>query len=68
MAGHKAHIIAKRPKLLRDAVQQVLMIAFGKICPPDRAAKQHIANKGNFLLLNIAHDMAGPMPRRMGDV
>ncbi len=67
VAGDEPHAVAKGPEILHDAINQLLVIAFREICPADRAAKQHIANKSELALLVIDHDMARRVAGAMGD-
>ena len=44
MPRNKRHIIAQRPQLLRDRINQILMIAAWEIGAADAALKYHIAD------------------------
>ena len=61
MAGNELDIIAERPELLMDRVDQRLVIAARKIGAADRAGEEHIADQGQFRRGMEKHHM----PRRM---
>ena len=45
MAGNERHVIAKRPQLRDDGIDELVMIAAWEIGPPDRALEEDIANR-----------------------
>ena len=57
MTGNKGNVQTQGPKPLGNAVDELLMIAFGKICAPYRALKNNIAHHGNFILRLHKHNM-----------
>ena len=67
MSRHEAHAVAEGPEIVDDRVDQLLMIALRKIGPPDRAAEQDIADKGELAGLMIDHDMARRVAGAVGD-
>jgi hypothetical protein len=48
MAGDEDGVVAVGPQALRDAVEELLVIAAGKISAAHAAGKQHIAYKAQF--------------------
>mgnify|MGYP006345466387 CR=1 FL=1 len=44
VAGDEGHVIAERPQLLRDGIEQLLVIAAREIGATNRSLKQHIAH------------------------
>ena len=45
MARNERYVVAKRPQLRDDGVDELVMIAAREIGPPDRALKKDIANR-----------------------
>ena len=68
MTRDKSNIKPERPEALGDAVNQLLIIAFGKIRTPDRALKQHIADHRDLIVALHKYDMAGRMTGTMNDI
>ena len=68
MPGDKAHIITQREKLVLYRSDQSCMIAAGKICPPDGALEQNIANLGKPTGCMIKNDMSRGMTWAMQDI
>ena len=68
MARYKDRLITKRPKPPGDAVEQGLVISFGKIGAPNAAGKKHISDKGTLEFFGIKNDMprcvSGTMPHQ----
>jgi hypothetical protein len=48
VARHKLDFVAKGPELAGDGGDQIVKIAAGKVCAPDGAFEQEIADKGEF--------------------
>ena len=48
MTGDEGHIVAQWPELLRDRIDQVLVIAHGEIRTPDAALKEYVADDGEL--------------------
>ncbi len=65
MAGDENHIVAKRPQAFADRRQQGIEIAAGKVSTPDRALKQHIADKCHGRGSMEEHHVTGSMARAM---
>ena len=45
MARNERYVVAKRPQLRDDGIDELVMIAAREIGPPDRALKEDIANR-----------------------
>ena len=56
MAGNEGHIVAQRPELLGDRVDQVLVVAHRKIGAPDAALEEHVAHHGELARAVEEHD------------
>ena len=52
-------VVAHGPQALRDAVDQVFVVATRKIRAANAACKQHITNKCTFDFGRVKHHMAG---------
>ena len=68
MAGDELGLIAQGPEPLGDGIEQLLMVAAGKICPPDRALEQHIADQRQMAGGMVEDNMAGCVARAMIDI
>ena len=58
MPADEVDVIAQGKQLGLNRVDERVVVAVGKIGPADRAAKQHIANEGEFLGPVVKHDRA----------
>jgi len=65
VAGDEHRVVAHGPQALRDAVDQMLVIALGEIGAADAAGEQHIANKRAVHLGRIKHHMPRRVARAM---
>ncbi len=65
MPGNEHRVIAHGPELAGDAVEQLLMIAAGKIGAADRPGEQHIAHPATPRLGLVEHHMARRVARAM---
>ena len=68
MPRYKGHVVAVRPKLFRDTIKQVLMIAFRKVRATDRALKKHIANESNLVCFTQKDHMTRRVSRAVLDL
>jgi hypothetical protein len=59
----QSDVLAQRPQLVRDRIEQLLVVALGEIGAPDAAAKQHIAHnrqpRGRVEKHHMARRVAG---------
>jgi glucose/arabinose dehydrogenase len=68
MTRNECHVIAKWKKLVTDRMQQLGMIAPGKIRSPDGSGKENIPDKGNAIGLMNEHHMSWRMSRTVDDL
>ena len=68
MAGDEGHIIPQWPKLGRDGIDEVGMIAAREIGATDRPLKQHIPDNCQTAGLVMENDMSGRMAGAMNDI
>jgi hypothetical protein len=68
MAGDEGYIIPPWPKLRRDCIDEVGMIAAREIGATDRALKQHIPDNRQPAGLVMENDMSGRMAGAMNDI
>ena len=45
MARNERYVVAKRPQLRDDGIDELVMIAAWEIGPPDRALEEDVANR-----------------------
>src|SRR5690606_29393781 len=68
VARHEGDVVAQRPELVADRVDQVRMVAARKVRPADRAVEQDVAHDREPRLPMEEHDMAGRVARAMDDL
>ena len=68
MTGDKGYIVAQWPELLRDRIDQVLVIAHGKIRTPDAALKENVADDGKLAGPMEENHVAGRMAGAVDDL
>jgi hypothetical protein len=68
VAGDKLNIVAKWPEFASDAVEQLLVIAFGKVGAADAAFEQEVTDKGDFRWPVDDCHVAWRMARAMDDL
>ena len=65
MAGNEHGVVAHGPQALRDAADQIVIVATREVAAPNAACKQHIAHKRTLEFRRVKHHMAGRVPRAM---
>ena len=62
VAGNETRVVAQRPELAGDRVDQLLVIAAREICAADGALEEHVAGEQD--VLDGVGDVAGRVARR----
>ena len=68
MPGNKGDFIAQWPQTIAYGIDELLMIAFGKVGSADGSAKQNITHKRDPGFHLVKHNMARGMARTVIDV
>lgn len=68
MAGDEHRVVAQRPELAGDRVDQILMIALREVGAADRSLEQHVADDGELRRRMVEDDMAGRVAGAVIDV
>ncbi len=68
VARDEHRLIAHGPQALRDAVDQLLVVALGEVGAADAAGKQHVAHKSAVDLRCMKHHMARRVARAVAHV
>lgn len=63
VTGYEYGVVAKWPQFLSDAVEQLLVVATGKVCTTYAAGKQYVSDKGTLLWRVMKHYVSRCMPR-----
>lgn len=63
VTGYEYGVIAQWPQFLSDAVEQLLVVATGKVCTTYAAGKQHVPDKSALLWRVMKHYVSRCMPR-----
>ena len=68
VAGYEGHVVAQRPELLGDRIDQVLMIAARKVGATDRALKQDVADHRQLGRLMVKNHVTRRVAGAVNDV